>query len=117
MFLIKNWRLVVSITFLIIQLGFIISARFHPNRYFVWAPHDIQTEYFIDVYTKKGKLDHTQLKKRYGLQPHGWIDLPPSHIISFLNKYKRLNLNSTSDSISLRYNINGKKWIIWNNVK
>ncbi len=109
----KNWKLVICVFYLLLQVFLIFSARFSSNRYFTWAPHDIQTEYFLNVYAKNVKLDNLQLDKRYGLQEHSWIDLPANHLIKYLTEYERIFSNSQTDSILLRYNVNGKKWIHW----
>ncbi|WP_299438077.1 hypothetical protein [uncultured Aquimarina sp.] len=111
--MIKNVKHIIGITYLLLQLGLIISARFNSNRYFVWAPHDIQTEYFLEVYSFQKKLNDLKIKERYGLSSHGWIDLPANHLIKFITEYERIHPDSGTDSILLKYNVNGKNWSTW----
>lgn len=108
-----NWKAVFCIGYLSIQLALVIAARFSTNRYFVWAPHDIQIEYFLEVYAENNKIDEAQLQQRYGLKGHGWVDLPADHIIEWLTEYERLKPYSKTDYISLEYSINGGDKVNW----
>lgn len=108
-----NWKILICGGYLCIQIVLIISARFSSNRYFVWAPHDIQIEYFLEVYVEGQKMDDSQLRRRYNLKDHGWVDLPASHVIEWLTEYERLVPYSKTDSISFEYSVNGGEWTKW----
>lgn len=112
--MIKNWKLILCLLYLSAQVFLVISARFSSNRYFTWAPHDIQVEYYLTVHTKQTKLNKVQLNERYGLSNHGWIDLPPDHLIKHITEYERIHHNSKTDSVLIKYNVNGKNWVDWN---
>ncbi len=108
-----NWKTSTAAIYLLAQLTLIIVARFSPNRYFVWAPHDIQTNYQLEVKDQHGDLTPGQLYKRYNMSNEGFIDLPSHHIIGWLKKYEELNPNSGTKHISFKYSINGKEWKEW----
>ncbi|MEO1654557.1 MAG: hypothetical protein AAFU64_13510 [Bacteroidota bacterium] len=108
----RNWKFVLGIGYLGLQIGLIIFARFSSNRYFTWAPHDLQTHYKLEVYDKSGKLGEADLRKRYRLESQGWVDLPPVHIIEWLEAYEK-HYPQTSEKIWLRYNVNGRGWQEW----
>ncbi|GAA3522577.1 hypothetical protein GCM10022393_41460 [Aquimarina addita] len=111
--MISNWKVLLCSIYLLAQVVLIVSARFSSNRYFVWAPHDIQIEYILDVNSEQKTLNDKELTERYGLGTHGWFDLPPDHLIQFITEYERLYPAAKGDQISLKYRVNGKDWKFW----
>lgn len=112
-----KWNIIICGNFIILQIILIIYARFSTNRYFAWAPHDIQIEYYLEVHKNNVKLKDIQLENRYGLRTHGWVDLPPNHIFNLLEDYERCEIDSNTNRIVFKYRVNGKSWRkwIWNN--
>ena len=110
-----GWKTFIGIAFLSLQLVSIIYARFDTNRYFAWAPHDIQTEYYLEVEVKAKKLSDHQLKERYAIMgEHGWVDLPPDHVIDWFLQYERTcEPHNQAEQIVFTYRVNGKEWQTW----
>lgn len=107
------WKIVLSSAFLIFQIGMIITSKFSDNRYFTWAPHDIQTKYKLRVYQNNLELTNDQLYTCFGLYKSGIEDLPPSHLIERLIEYMRLNPDHDLKCIEYSYSVNGKGWKVW----
>lgn len=108
-----NWRTFIGLSYLLVQVSSIIYARFSSNRYFVWAPHDIQVEYYLEVYEENLMVPDSVLSTRYRLSSHGWIDLPPGHVIEWLEDYERTQADTSTALIRFRYSINGDNWMEW----
>jgi hypothetical protein len=51
-----DWRQWLAVGFIVLQIGLIIQARFIPERFFCWAPHDAQVQYELDVTVTGKKL-------------------------------------------------------------
>jgi hypothetical protein len=60
-----TWSKWLGIAFLCFQLGLVIWARFVPQRYFCWAPHDCQTEYTLHVTVNGRELNDKEIFERY----------------------------------------------------
>lgn len=115
-----NWKNIACSLFLIFQLGMIIGAKFSSNRYFTWAPHDIQTSYKLRVVLDSVELPPEALYSRYGLYNVGIEDLPADHLIERFTEYERLHLSSNTESIKFEYSVNGKErhqWLYESNME
>jgi hypothetical protein len=62
-----NLRGVVGLALLAAQVAMILVARFHPMRYYCWAPYDSQNEYEIQATIDGRRLTHEELTARYRL--------------------------------------------------
>jgi hypothetical protein len=60
-----TWVKWLGIAFLCFQLGLVVWARFVPQRYFCWAPHDSQVEYTLKVAINGRELDDKGIFERY----------------------------------------------------
>src|SRR6185503_11237543 len=60
-----QWKKALGIAFLIIQLLQIVHARFISERYFCWAPHDMQTEFELTVYVNGQELSPHEIYQRF----------------------------------------------------
>lgn len=100
-----TWRNGAAALFLAAQLGGIAVARFTPHRYFAWAPHDVQTEYFLEVALEGEPLSADEIYERYLLRGHGWEVHAASHLPDIISRYER----AADDNVRvvLRYRVNG----------
>lgn len=64
-------RLLIGSLLLAAQIVMIVAARFHPMRYFCWAPFDSQNEYEIHVVVGRHELSPEDVRARYRLPTPG----------------------------------------------
>jgi len=107
-----SWKHAVGIVYLSVQLISIFNARVSENRYFCWAPHDIQTEYYLNIYTSSGELSSLRIKEIYGIPQKGRIDLPPSHIFNLVQTKHYVD-NDSLLKVVFNFKVNGKEWEVW----
>ena len=112
-YLIKVLGFAACILFLFLQVILIFSSRTIDNRYFIWAPHDIQTEYYIVIRHDNKELKNNELKLYYGLGKHGWVDLPADYLKRWIIAFNRQNQSKTKITASLDYCTNGREWKTW----
>lgn len=61
-------RVIVGLSLLAVQIVMIVAARFHPMRYYCWAPYDSQNEYEIHAQLDGRTLSPAQVETRYRLE-------------------------------------------------
>ena len=64
-------RVTVGLSLLAVQIVMIAAARFHPMRYYCWAPYDSQNEYQIDTVIDGRALSPAEVESRYRLETPG----------------------------------------------
>ena len=60
-------RFAIGLGLLVAQVVLIVVARFHPERYFCWAPYDAQIEYAISTRIDGTQLSPDEIERRYRL--------------------------------------------------
>ena len=60
-------RMAIGLGLLAAQIAMIGVARFHPMRYFCWAPYDSQIEYAISAQINGAQLSPSDIELRYRL--------------------------------------------------
>jgi hypothetical protein len=104
----------VGIAFLVLQVILVLAARFTPLRYFCWAPHAAQVEFFLDVEVAGRKLTREQVQQRYRF---AWSDRWEAHaaanLIDTVRRYETTYGNKDGARASLRYRVNGGKEQTW----
>lgn len=60
-------RGVAGVLLLAVQVVMIVAARFHPMRYYCWAPYDAQNEYEIHAVVDGRMLTPDEVLERYRL--------------------------------------------------
>lgn len=102
----RTW---IAITFLLLQLGSVIYARFTPRRYFCWAPNDYVVEYRIDVSVHGRPLSPEQVAQRYHIdRGTGWkVEHPAEHLIDSVRQYETTYGRNDKAEVRLTWKYNG----------
>jgi hypothetical protein len=102
-------RTSIAITFLLLQLGSVVYARFTPRRYFCWAPNDYVVEYQIEVKRHGVLLSPQQVRERYLIDPgSGWkVEHPAEHLIDSIKQYEITYGRNDHAQVRLSWKYNG----------
>lgn len=103
----------IGLLFLIVQLGFIINARFSEARYFCWAPYDYQIEYLLRVRVKDQMLTEGEIRNRYRVQARGLEVRSIQHLKNILTQYERTYGKNEQARIDMHYTTNGRELTYW----
>ncbi|HEX7708794.1 MAG TPA: hypothetical protein VF701_20205 [Thermoanaerobaculia bacterium] len=104
-------RNIVGVLFLVLQLFMIVRARFVPERYFCWAPHDSQNEYKIDVMVDGQLLAPAAVEARYRLARQGVDPRAIAHVFDVIRHREREAEERAI--VEVRYRTNGRPEAIW----
>lgn len=104
----------MAVSFIAAQAVLVARARFVPDRYFSWAPHDRQIEYRISGTAWDGTPIADVAQSRYGLAAEGWC----SHAAEDLEWTIRAREQRTAPELRARevmltYRANGGPWKTW----
>lgn len=102
-----RWRAVFGLCVLAPQVVLICSARFHPMRYFCWAPYDTQIEYRISAKVNGQPLSPVEIERRYR---HPAEDVNPRMIcqITDVIAHAEKNYHPTDNAVvKVEYRTNG----------
>ena len=90
------------------QLGLMARARFFPERFFCWAPHDQQTEYRISATLDGEPIDPWGILRRYAFKSTGVDPRATANLLRnvrvYRQRYGRDELSATQGPFSLRKN-------------
>lgn len=101
-----------GVLFLLFQVAMIVRARFDPDRYFCWAPHDSQNEYEIAVVAGGRELQPDEVSRRYRLPYRGVDPRAIEHIFDIVRHYEG-RLAREPASVTVRYRVNGSPERTW----
>jgi hypothetical protein len=104
-------RNILGALFLFLQIVMIGRARFSPERYFCWAPHDSQNEYTIDAVIDGQQLDPAAVESRYRLARQGVDPRAIEHVFDVVRHRERRAEERAS--VEVRYRTNGRAEEIW----
>ncbi len=108
-----NFRNYLSALFILLQIGGIVFARFTEQRFFCWAPYDIQTNYKVTAVINNEILGPDELEQRYGYRMEGWEQRSIYNIFSIIEQYEATYGKNDSVSITANYAINGHEEQVW----
>ena len=85
-----------------------VRARFFPERFFCWAPHDQQTEYRISATLDGEPIDPWGILRRYAFKSTGVDPRATANLLRnvrvYRQRYGRDELSATQGPFSLRKN-------------
>jgi hypothetical protein len=114
-------RSVLGVAFLVLQAGFILSARFGPSRYFCWAPFSSQTSYRISVSIGGRPLSGDAVAARYRLPTlhrgsgggSHWEENSIHHVMTIVRQYEESYGRDDGARVILHYSVNGREEQAW----
>jgi len=105
---------VLACAFLALQAVLVVRAHVVGTRFFCWAPHDMQTEYFIEATVGGRRLDAAAVRQRYLLAAHGWDSHHWRNVVSVLRqREERAAPGDAASAVVLRYRVNGRAPATW----
>ncbi|HVS02192.1 MAG TPA: hypothetical protein VMT16_05440 [Thermoanaerobaculia bacterium] len=105
-------REVVGAIFLLLQVGFIVRARFDPDRYFCWAPHDAQNEYLVEAVVGGRTLRPGEIAARYRMAQRGVDPRAIEHVFDVIRHYEG-RVAAEPAAVVVRYRTNGGEPRVW----
>ena len=88
-------------------------ARFHPMRYYCWAPYDSQNEYEITVKIQDHELTRGDVTKRYRIPARGINPRAIYQVTDIVSYVERVYRGSDNARVTITYRTNGgeeKRW-------
>lgn len=85
----------------------IAAARFHPMRYYCWAPYDSQNEYRIDTQLDGRTLSPAEVESRYRLKTPGINPRTIYEITDIISYVERVYHEGEGARVSVNYRTNG----------
>lgn len=109
----SRWRSTLAIAFLLLQAALMVRAHVVGTRFFSWAPHDMQTEFFITATLDGRPLDDAAIRARYLLPSHGWDSHHWRNVASVLHAREARAAKTDHAQVHLRYRVNGRPPETW----
>lgn len=106
-------RWTIGLSLLAFQVGAIVHARYVPQRYFCWAPYDMQTDYQLKVTVNGKKLSPAEIAKRYRRPAKGTDNRSYHHLIDILEQTEQRYHPDDHVQITMTYTINGQNKQTW----
>lgn len=100
-------RLIVGVSLLALQIVMIVAARFHPMRYYCWAPYDSQNEYRIETVVDGRALSPLQVEGRYRLETPGINPRMIYQVTDVISYVERVYHEYDQALVSVTYTTNG----------
>lgn len=101
-------RFALGVTLLAAQIVMIAVARFHPMRYFCWAPYDSQIEYSISAHLDGRALSPSEIKDRYGLAAESINPRMICQVTDVISYAERRYYPDVQAEVCVSYRVNGK---------
>lgn len=106
-------RWIIGLALLAFQIGAISYARFVPERYFCWAPFDMQTDYRLQVTVNGRRLSDDEIQRRYRRPSHGTDNRSSHHIMDIVAQAERRYHARECTEVIMTYRVNGKQEQRW----
>lgn len=106
-------RVVIGLGLLAVQVVMIVAARFHPMRYYCWAPYDSQNEYEIDVAIEGRTLSPAQVVSRYQLDTPGINPRMIYQVTDVISYVERVYHEDDEADVTVTYRTNGGRERQW----
>lgn len=106
-------RTALGSSLLIAQVVMIVVARFHPMRYYCWAPYDSQNEYEIQTEIAGQQLTRAQIEKRYRLKTPAVNPRAITQVTDVVSYVERVYHPTDEARVTVTYRTNGgpkKQW-------
>ena len=103
----------VGVALLAIQVALVVFARFHPMRYYCWAPYDAQNEYRIAVTLRGCELSADAVAKRYRIRPEGVNPRSIYEVYNVVSFVERVYRPDDAAEVVITYRTNGGKEQTW----
>jgi hypothetical protein len=106
-------RFAVGLCLLASQIFMIGFARFHPARYFCWAPYDSINEYEITATLDGVTLDAGEIERRYRLPSTGTNPRSIQEIIQIVSYVERVYNQDDRAQVAVVYRTNQSEQKQW----
>lgn len=106
-------RIAAGVALLLAQVTMIVVARFHPMRYYCWAPYDSQNEYQIQTEIGGRPLTEEELKERYRLAPTAVNPRAISQVTDVVSYVERVYHPDEGAHVTITYRTNGSPEQVW----
>jgi hypothetical protein len=106
-------RAALGSSILFAQVVMIVVARFHPMRYYCWAPYDSQNEYEIHAEIGARQLTREQIEKRYRLKTPAVNPRAIYQVTDVVSYVERVYHPADDAHVTVTYRTNGgpkKQW-------
>ena len=100
-------RTAAGVLLLLAQVGMIVFARFHPMRYYCWAPYDSQNEYDIEAEIDGRPLTGDELEKRYRLKASAVNPRMINQVTDVISYVERVYYPDDGAQVTVTYRTNG----------
>jgi hypothetical protein len=100
-------RVTLGLSLLAIQIVMIVAARFHPMRYYCWAPYDSQNEYQIHALIDGHALSRAQVESRYRLQTPAINPRTIYQVTDIISYVERVYHEHDQAKVTVAYRTNG----------
>ncbi|WP_299550914.1 hypothetical protein [Seonamhaeicola sp.] len=106
-------RFLLSLLFIITQVGLISYARFTPVRFFCWAPYDIHNSFEATATINNTFYDSKQLEERYNYKMKGWEQRSIYNVFLLIERYESTYGRHDDVDVKVVYSINGHPEDVW----
>ena len=100
-------RVIIGLSVLAIEIVMIVAARFHPMRYYCWAPYDSQNEYQIHTIIDGGALSGANVESRYRLKTPGINPRAIYQVTDIISYVERVYHEDDQAQVTVTYRTNG----------
>jgi hypothetical protein len=100
-------RVTVGLSLLAVQIVMIAAARFHPMRYYCWAPYDSQNEYQIHSVIDGRALSRAEVESRYRLETPGINPRMIYQVTDIVSYVERVYHQDEPAEVTVTYHTNG----------
>ena len=106
-------RFAIGLSLVLAQLVMIVAARYHPMRYFCWAPYDSMNEYKIVATVDGAPLEREETHRRYGLREKGLNPRSIQEIIQIVSYVEHVYHGEHPARVVVFYRTNGSEERQW----
>lgn len=108
----KSSRCILATAFLLMQIGFIVYARFVEARYFCWAPYDAQNEYRLEVTVDGKRLSNEDIYRRYRISADNLESRSAAHVKNIVSYAEERYYDDGAKTV-MYYKVNGVVQTPW----
>jgi hypothetical protein len=109
----RSFAFYIGVAILAVQVVMIAVARFHPMRYYCWAPYDSQNEYRITATIDNRELPSEEVERRYRIPAQGINPRTIYEVIDIVSYVERVYHDLDAAEVTVTYRTNGseeKRW-------
>jgi len=109
----RSFAFYIGVAILAVQVIMIAVARFHPMRYYCWAPYDSQNEYRITASVGNRELEPEDIENRYHVPAEGINPRTIYEVIDIVSYVERVYHDSDAAEVAVTYRTNGGEEQRW----